>query len=327
MQRVARISAPLLYLVVFCVFIGVSNLSMGAAPAKKRIGVLMFSSELRYKQSLTGFLAGLSKSGYPASAIEVTVEDAESSKAKAAEVVKRFSNSKLDLIYTLGTTAAQAVTAEIKGTPVVFSSVYDPVAAGIAKSWKTSGNNSTGNSPRIAMATLISKLRPVAPFIRIGVLYTPGEKNSETQVADLHGLEVDGHTKIVPIPISEKKDIAILLPRALKMVDSVYITGSNQVGSALDEILGFANAAHIATFTHLRDLVERGVMLGVCSDPLIGGAAAGAIASRIFKGTKPEAIPIEEAKLTDVIYNAKTAKAAGITLPKSFLDLKPTRIE
>jgi putative ABC transport system substrate-binding protein len=60
--------------------------------------------------------------------------------------------------------------------------VYDPVEAGIAKDWEGSGNNTTGTSSKIPMSNLMDCLTDFAPVKRLAVMYTPGEKNSETQL-------------------------------------------------------------------------------------------------------------------------------------------------
>ena len=104
-------------------------------------------------------------------------------------MVTKFANAKPDMIVSLGTIPTIAVTKEIKDVPVVFGMVYDPVEAGIAKSWKSSGNNTTGASPLIPMSTLVSTLKEVRPVKTLAVLYTADEKQSRIQLLELQKIQ------------------------------------------------------------------------------------------------------------------------------------------
>jgi putative ABC transport system substrate-binding protein len=295
------------------------NLFSGVARAEKKIGVLMFSEEARYNEAARGILEQLRKSGFKEPAVRFTIENAGANKAKAAELVKKFAAAKLDLIVALGTTATIALTREIKDVPVVFSMVYDPVDAKIALDWKSSGNNTTGSSTRFPMSKLMDSVKMFAPVKRLAVLYTPGEKNSETQLKDLQEIQADYKVKVIPVPLTKKEDITQILPEVIATVDSIYVTGSNLVDNEIATIIEMATKAKVITITHLEDLVEKGVLLGVCSNPYLGGQLAGKKAVQIMKGAKPAAIPIETLKKLDLIVNMRTAHAGQFQVPPAFM--------
>lgn len=288
------------------------------ALAEKKIGILMFSGETRYVEALKGFKDKLQKAGIKEPNVTFILQNADANKVKAVEMVQRLAAGKMDLIFTLGTSATVIAAREIKDVPIVFSTVYDPVEAGIAKAWKSSGNNTTGTSPMVPMSKLLDSLTTFAPIKRLAVLYTPGEKNSEAQLKDLQKIQAAYRIKIFPVILNKKEEIIQILPEVLRTTDALYITGSNLVNSQVSMIVEMATQSKVATVTHLEDLVEKGVLIGVCSDSYLGGSLAGEKAIKILKGAKPASIPIEATKKFDVLLNMKTAKAGHFQIRPEF---------
>jgi putative ABC transport system substrate-binding protein len=283
--------------------------------AQRKIGVLMFSEETRYVEAQKGIKDKLKEGGLGEPKTTFIVEQAGANKARAAQLVQKFAAEKLDLIVTLGTSSTIAVTREIKDVPIVFSVVYDPVEAGVAKDWKSSGNNTTGCSSKIPMPRLMESLRNFTQVKRLAVLYTPGEKNSESVLKDLQKIEASYKIKVIPVPLTEIKEVNQLLPEVLRTADAIYVTGSNLVDSQVSVIVDMATKAKVITITHLDDLVEKGVLLGVCADAYSMGQLAGEKVIKILKGGKPSSIPIEPAKESNVILNVKTAKKGQFQIP------------
>jgi putative tryptophan/tyrosine transport system substrate-binding protein len=291
-----------------------------------RIGVLMFSGEARYIEAAKGARDKLKEMGFGEPKVSFTVDEAGANKARAAELVQKYVAAKFDLIIALGTSSTQAVVREIKDVPIVFSVVWDPVDAGIAKAWNHSGNNTTGVSSKIPMSKPMEILGNFARVKRLAVLYTPGEKNSESQLKDLQAVQTN-KIKIVPVRITRVEDIGQLLPEVLRTVDALYITGSNLVNSQVSTIVDMAEKAVIITLTHLEDLVEKGVLFGVCVDSYRAGQLTGEKAAKILKGAKASAISIECVKKYDVILNMKSVKKGHFQVPTDFMKMVTKTIE
>ncbi len=299
----------------------------GEARAEKKIGVFMFSGETRYLEAARGFKERLAEAGFDEKKVTYQVENAEANKSKAAEIVTRFAAQKPDMILALGTSATVPLSREIKDVPIVFSVVYDPVEAGIASSWQSSGNNTTGCSPLIPMSKLMDTLKKFAPVKNIAVLYTPGEKNSEAQVQGLQEIQEKYQLKVIPVRLTKKEEVDSLLPAVLRSADALYITGSNLVNSQIQTIVDMAAQAKVITITHLEDLVVKGVLLGVSADSYDLGRFTGEKAIKILEGAAPASIPIETANKDMLLLNMKTAKKGAYTIPPEFMDSSVKKIE
>ncbi len=312
---------------VALLFFAIAVLLAGEAQAEKKIGVLVWSDEDRYTQAKNGTLEQLKKDGFAEPQVKYVVENAGGNKAKAAELAQKFSNARLDMVIAVGTSAAIAAAKDIQNIPLIFSMVYDPVESKIAADWKSSGNNTTGASPKVPMSQLISILKQFAPVKRLAVLYTPGEKNSETQLKDIASIQAEFQIKVIPVPLTRKEEVAGVLADVVGAADAIYLSGSNIVGSSVASIVETATRAKVVTVSHLDDLVVKGVLLGVCADPHAVGVVSGAKAAKVLKGAKPSSIPIETLKKLDVIINMKTARSGKIEVPPAFLKQVTKTIE
>ncbi len=280
----------------------------------EKIGIIIFSEESRYAEAAKGIRDRLEEEGIKEPKATFLEEHADANKAKAAEIVRKFAADKLDLIFSLGTSASMVVAREIKDVPIVFSVVFDPVEAGLVKDWKSSGNNVTGTSTMIPMSTIMDHLRLLAPVKRLAVLYTPGEKNSESTLRRLQEVQAVHQITILPVLITKRDEIPRILPEVIRTSDAIYLTGSNLVDSEVSLIADMATRGKVITVTHLEDLVEKGVLLGICSDSYTLGRMAGEKGIKILKGAKPSSIPIDAPKKYSVILNMRTSRAGQFNI-------------
>lgn len=310
------------------IWIGCGVYGKEAQPwAEKRIGILMSFEQTRYDESLKGITDELEQGGFKKPAVTFIIKNAQGSHVRAAEQVSTLAAAKLDLIVTLGTIATIAVTKEIKDVPVVFSMVYDPVEAGISKNWGSSGNNSAGASNRFPLSILMQRLQELGPFKRLAVLFTPGEKNSESQLKELQELQTGADIKIVAVPLTSKEEVGQILPEVVHTADAIFLTGSSIVGETTPMIAAMANKAKVITITHLDDLAEKGALVGVCANSYGVGRLAGRKAVMILKGAKPSSLPIEVMKKTDLILNMRSANAGQFQIPADFMKKVTRTIE
>ena len=303
------------------------SLFSAEASAEKKIGILMFTEDIRYHESKNGIIDQLKENGFGEAAAKYTIENAGGSKAKAAELAQKFAEAKMNLIFTIGTSATIPVSKAIKDVPIVFCTVYDPVEAGIAKDWKSSGNNTTGSTTKFPMSKIVNSLKDFAPVKRLAVLYTPGEKNSELQLKELQGVQDDAQIRVIPIILTKKEEVAQALSEIVHRADAFYLTGSSIIGETVPIIVDIANKAKVITITHLDDLVEKGALIGVCPNSYLVGRLAGKKAVKILKGAKPSSIPIETDKKLDLIINMNTAKAGQFQIPPEFMKKVTKKIQ
>jgi putative tryptophan/tyrosine transport system substrate-binding protein len=286
-----------------------------ATAAERRVGILLWNAQPRYEHCRDGLLEVLRAEGFTEPGTTFVVEQAYGSRTAVREAAHKLAQAHLTLVVAIGTSAAVAVAEEVKEVPVVFAMVFDPVASGIARDWSSSGNNTTGASSKTSAPRLLDALRQITTLKRLGVLYTPGEKNSEAQVRELVALGKSSDFEVVSLPLASRVEVVPTLAHAAGTVEAVVLTGSSVVGDMVGQIVALASKAKIVTATQSDDHVDKGVLVGVTVDPGAVGRLAGDKAAKVLRGAPPASIPIEALKASELVLNLKTAKATGIEVP------------
>ena len=90
------------------------------------------------------------------------------------------------------------------------------------------------------------------------------------------------------------------------------------------EITLLAERYRLPAVYSTRSLTEFGGLLSYGSDLVDNFRLAATYADRILKGAKPSELPVQAPVKFELVINNKTAKAIGLTIPKSF-SCAPTR--
>jgi putative ABC transport system substrate-binding protein len=171
------------------------------------------------------------------------------------------------------------------------------------------------------MSQLMETLKGFPQVKRLAVLYTPGEDNSEVTLKDLESIQGRYEIKVIPVPLSRAEEVSQLLPEVLRTVDAVYVTGANLVNSQISVITDMATKDKVITISHLDDMVDKGLLMGVCANSYSVGQLAGEKAVKVLEGAKPSSIPIEAPKKVDVILNMATAKKGQYLIPPALMKM------
>jgi putative ABC transport system substrate-binding protein len=308
-------------LILFALLAAIGLILPGTSPGadKIKIGVLLSANDARYQDSAAAAVKQLKAEGYDDSRITVMTQSANGDKALGARIARQFATDGARLVLTVGTAATAGALAELKELPIVFATVWDPVEAGFAKSWASSGNNVTGSSNKVPMASIVRTAKRLGPVKRLGVLFNPAEKNSVLQLEDLKGLQRELAFEVIEVPVGKKEEAVAVARTFAARVDAFYVSGAVTVTSQMPGIVAVAVEHKLPTVSHIIDTVEAGVLVGVTANLQEVGKRAGAKAAQVLRGTKPASIPMDTVKRFDVAINLKTATATGVKIPMDLL--------
>jgi putative ABC transport system substrate-binding protein len=235
------------------------------------------------------------------------------------------------IIAGFGTLAAKAVQSATATVPVVFTSVGDPIGAGIVKSLNRPGANMTGLGSQTAEISgkRLQILGELAPGIRtIAVVMNPD--NPFTAVA-LPELKSAADARGQRLEICEVAT-ADQLPTSLEAAVKAGATGLTVLETPVllglrRQIVDLAAKLKLFAIYTNRDFVSAGGLLSYGTDRRQQYRRAAELVDKILKGEKPADIPIEQPTKFELVINLKTANALGLKVPSTLLAVADEVIE
>jgi len=290
------------------------------------IGVTKIATHAALDADEKGFEAGLASVGFKDGVnVRYLRMNAEGDLAKAQAIARQFADEKVSLIHSIATPTTQAVVKLHKTIPVVFSSITDPVSAGIVPKdsapGKKTGTNLTGVSDQWPVALqmeIYAKMLPAAK--RWGTIYNPAEPNSVMHIKGMRAAAKNLGLSLIEVHVDNSRAVAQAAASLVGKIDAMTITSDNTAVADLASIVQVCNEKKIPLFAGDVDSVAAGAVAAYGLDYYLVGYSAGKKAGLILKGSKPGDIPWGPVEKFSLVINQKAAALQGVTLTAEFLN-------
>jgi putative ABC transport system substrate-binding protein len=240
--------------------------------------------------------------------------NAQGDQALVNQIADRIAVDKPNLVYVLGTSAAQTIQKRAPEILLVQGAVTDPVAAGLAASWKGSGRKYVATSDLPPIGVQLQLIQQLTPKIkRLGVIYNPGESNSVAVISRLRD-EVHTGLQLVEKPISNSADVSTVLAALQGRIDGIYIPPDNTAHSALPVISKFCHDNRLPLYASVRSAIDSGALATLSLDFVELGKESADLALQVLKGSDPGSIPIQVNRNPTVSISGSTAIFLGVDL-------------
>jgi len=299
-----------------------------------KVGILQFVTHSALDAAEQGFVDALATAGYvDGSNIEITVVNPQTDSAIMSSGAAQLARDS-DIILAIATPAALAMKAALeeaeKTTPLLFTAVTDPVAAGLIASSAAPGGNVTGTNDMNPVADQINLFTEFSGIDKIGLLYSSSEPNSVIQI-DLAKAKCEAlGLSFVDQPLTGDEatnQSTINQLFADESVKGVYIPTDNYLASAMTTVSEKAIERGIPLIVGETGQVDAGGFLTLGLSYFTLGQTTGEMAVEILKdGKTPSEIPSTGASSFPLVVSQIFADAAGITIPASILDRADTVI-
>ena len=257
---------------------------------------------------------------------------AEGRPERLAELAADLIQTNPDVLITgFGFLTAKAAAAATKSIPIVFTSVSDPVGAGLVASLARPGGNVTGVSSQanVVSAKRFQILEDILPGKQtIAVLLNPDTPASMLALQQVRVAAEQGQRPLAVFEARTTDEVSAAIEAAIKSgaagmltVDDPLLIGATQ------NIVERLAAARLPATYGTRQFAEAGGLMSYGVDRRQLSRRAAEYVDKILKGARPTDLPVEQPTKFELVLNLKTAKALGLAIPPSILAIADEVIE
>src|SRR5215472_9368731 len=276
------------------------------------------------------FLQALRELGYiDGETATIELRFADGDEARLPQLAAELVQLKPDIIVPMLNGAIAAAKQAAPTTPIVMAWGADPIAMKFAASYARPGGQITGvvwEEDYDVMSKRVQLLKELRPAIkRVAVIYggVPGlEPSFEDMRRRAPSLGVQ--LTFIEVPTVNGLDAALTAMEKSRP-DAILVIPGAPVWEARARLIDFVIRLRLPTITVAPANVDASALMSYAPDVVALMTRAAAYVDRILKGAKPADLPIEKPTKYEFVINMKTAKALGITVPRSLL-LRANRV-
>ena len=297
--------------------------SLQAPPGKNfMIGLAFFAPEPGADSCMKGLFDGLKQMGFEEGK-NLTVEKAHANGEipNITPILQNFDNSNVDLIVAMTTPCLTAACTTVKHKPVVFTYVYDPIAAGAGKTMQDHLPGVTGVGSFPPVEDTIKAIQQLLPGVMsVGTLYNSSEANSRKVVSVARELFRKHGIRLEEIAITNTSEVfQAAQTLASRNIQAFWITGDNTALQAFSGIAKVAAQSHLPLVINDPEFTDQGAVMAVGVGWYETGLAASKRIAQVLLGQNPKTLPFENVAVRTLVVNMKVAKQLGITFPPEIL--------
>jgi putative ABC transport system substrate-binding protein len=236
----------------------------------------------------------------------------------AAELVRL----NVDLIVADVTVAVRAAMQATSTIPIVMASSADAVGGGLVSNLGRPGGNVTGNSIMLVDTSVkrLQLLKEAVPKVsRVAVLWDPATPFHRAMLREIGAAAPSLRLEPFPVAVKSRDDLGDALSEVRKGRADAVLVSQGMSPPVRRQLLDFATKRRLPTMFLIRDYVVAGGLMSYSpSFPEMFRHAA-VFVDKILKGAKAGELPVEQPTKFELVINAKTAKALGVTISPSVL--------
>jgi putative ABC transport system substrate-binding protein len=215
-----------------------------------------------------------------------------------------------------------ALTQASRTTPIVFVAVdFDPVATGDVASLARPGGRVTGVTA--LQSTLPAKrlelLKELLPGMGKVAVFTNEDTSAQLALVQGTARRLGLALHVVDLRRPPFDFRAGFMDASRAKADALFVLGSSLWVPARREITELALQWRLPTVFHQGHWVEAGGLMSYGFDFVKMWRRGAEMLAHVLRGGKPSEMPMEQPTEYELMFNLKTARALGVTVPPSLL--------
>jgi putative tryptophan/tyrosine transport system substrate-binding protein len=301
--------------------------SAQAAKPPRVVGHLAASAPSPENTRLLGaFHAGLRERGWiEGQTVTYEFRWAEGRYDRLPQLAAELAEARVDLIVAGGTPNAVAARSATRTIPIVMVGATTPVEVGLVQSLARPGGNVTGVTFDVApeqTAKLVELLAEIPGVSRMGVLLSASYPGVDRYRSAIERVAASRQRAVRFVEMRAPGDLDGALATLRRLgVDGLVVMTDQVVQVRGEEVVRFATERRLPSVFGgpARRFVEAGGLMCWTADSVAYWRQASVYADRILRGANPAELPVEQPNRFELVVNARTARALGLTIPQSLL--------
>jgi putative tryptophan/tyrosine transport system substrate-binding protein len=294
-----------------------------------RVGIL--NSDTAKDARVNEFREGLRELGYvEGQNLLITYRSADGRQDRLPALADDLLASHVDVIVAVGA-SVWAAKRQTSTVPIVMAFSGDPVGTGMVSNLARPGGNITGLSFMSSdlAAKRLELLKQTFPRItRVAVLYLPAEVSTVPELRETEAAAREISVTLQLLQVRNPDDLEPLFSQATReRADALLVFAHAFAFVHRDRITELAARQRLPTMYGWREFVDVGGLMSYGPNVHAMLRRAAGYVDRILKGAKPGDLPIEQPTKFELVINLRTAKALGLTIPRSLLQRADQVIE
>jgi ABC-type uncharacterized transport system substrate-binding protein len=296
----------------------------GQQSAMPVIGLLSSVTARQWAPFIAAFLQGLNEVGF-ADGQNVAIEQrwAEGQYDRLPAMAADLIQHQVAVIAALTTPAAVAAKAATATTPIIFTTIGDPVQIGLVASLSRPGGNITGVTYLNVEVgpKLLELLHEVIPnATRLAALVNPTNPNADTLSRSLQIAAGTLGLQLHVLKASTEPDIeAAFVTLAELRVSGLVIPSDVFIITHEARLAALALRHRLPTIFQTRAIATVGGLMSYSGRALDVYRQAGVYTGRVLQGAKPADLPVLQTTKFEFVINLQTAKALGLDVPPTLI--------
>ena len=298
---------------------------LAASAQRTAIPVVAYLDLAEQPQVLAAFYRGLAENGYFAGQ-NATIEFRSNAGRydQFPEILLELVRREVAVIVTINTPAALAAKSATTTIPVVFLTASDPVRLGLVANLHRPGGNVTGISffsAELAAKRLAYLHELVPATTRVGVLVNPTDATrADTTMTDVAAAARMLGLEIVVLNAATRGEIDVAFETlARERIEALFVAPDVFFNIRRVQLATLAARYRIPTSYAVREFADVGGLLSYGASISDAVRQVGVYTGRILKGEKPADLPVVQPSKFELVINAQTAKAIGLSVPDKLL--------
>ena len=253
--------------------------------------------------------------------IKVVTENANNDTTALSTIMQNLRSEGVDIVVPIATTTAQSAKAAFEGedTPIIFSAVSDPTAAGLTGPDCENITGVSNNIPSDEIVKLISNFQP--GYKKIGFLYTSSETNSVSTINAAKAYCDENNIAYAEASISSLSELPTAVQTLLSEgVDALYTGNDNSIASAMPTYTDAAYSSGVPIYCGADSMVADGGFATIGVNYVQLGKQTADLILQVADGASPADLPYQTLSEYAKFVNLQAADTLGLELTNDMLD-------